>query len=107
MLEKTGKDAMYLDNWRPLSLLNTDYKIFAKILAPRMSTVLPEIIYPMQHGFIKGRNISENIVELTNIMYYCNTNKKQALLPSFDFQKAFDTVEWSAIRNVMETFYFW
>ena len=44
-------------NWRPL--LNTDYKIIAKILAESLITVLPNLIHSDQKGFVKDRNISE------------------------------------------------
>ena len=44
LIEKIGKDPLFLANWRPLTLLNCDYKILAKILARRMNTVLPKLI---------------------------------------------------------------
>ena len=45
LLGKTGKDPLFLKNWRPLSLLNVDYKILAKLIAMRLETVLPYIIH--------------------------------------------------------------
>ena len=49
--KKKGKDALHLKNWRPITLLNTDYKILAKILANRLKKVLPLIIDSDQTGF--------------------------------------------------------
>jgi hypothetical protein len=58
LLFKSGKREN-ICNWRPLTLLNTDYKIIAKILAERLKIVLPNVIHSDQKGFVKGRNISE------------------------------------------------
>ena len=55
LLEKIGKDSLILKNWRPLTLLNVDNKIYSKVLANRMQKVLPSIIHHMQNGFMKGR----------------------------------------------------
>lgn len=56
LLYKKG-DPLNLKNWRPITLLNTDYKILARCLAQRMKAVLPQIINSDQNGFIKGRYI--------------------------------------------------
>ena len=101
LLEKSGHDSRYLTNWRPLSLLNTDYKILSKILATRLGTVLPRLIHPMQTGFMKNRSIAENRVQLTNIIYHCKSKKIASIIMSFDFEKAFDTIEWSAMEQLL------
>ena len=58
---KKDKDLSSLNNWRPLTLLNTDYKIVTKAIANRIKKYLPNIINSSQTGFIKGRYIGENI----------------------------------------------
>ena len=68
LLEKTGCNPMYLKNWRPLSLLNCDYKVLAKIMAIRLNIVLLKLIHHTQYGFMKGRNIVNNIYTLFNII---------------------------------------
>ena len=104
LLEKAGKDSLYVKNWRPISLLNVDNKIFSKILANRMKNVLPSITHADPTGFMKGRFIGENLIELLNILEYCQATNKEALLISFDFEKAFDRVEWKVLE--MEHFNF-
>ena len=93
-------------NWRPLSLLNNDYNIFVKILATRLNIVLPKLISPMQTGFMKNRHISDNIVLLNNVIGECAKTNTEAVLISIDFEKAFDTVEWSEIYKALELFGF-
>ena len=61
LLPKKDKDLSLLTNWRPISLLNVDYKIATKTIANRMKKVLPDIINNSQTGFLKGRYIGENI----------------------------------------------
>ena len=55
LIPKKDKDLTDLKSWRPLSILNTDYKIIAKVLANRWKCVLSEIINPDQIGYMKDR----------------------------------------------------
>lgn len=48
-------------NFRPISLLNVDYKIFTKILAGRLKIVLNEIIGKDQTGFLLGQHLRDNV----------------------------------------------
>ena len=61
LLPKEDSNLLLLSNWRPIMLLNTDYKIASKILAKRIERVLPSIIHHDQTGFMKGRYIGQNI----------------------------------------------
>ena len=56
LLEKKGKDKRFIDNWRPISLINVDVKIASKALARRLEPILPEIVHHNQNGFIKIYN---------------------------------------------------
>ena len=60
LVRKPNKDATSLENLRPISLLNVDYKILTKTIAKILGKVLPKIINPDQTSFIKGPYISEN-----------------------------------------------
>jgi hypothetical protein len=61
LIPKHDKDLVSLKNWRPISLLNTDYKILAQTLAIRLQKILPEIISKNQNGYLEGRFIGINI----------------------------------------------
>ena len=74
LLEKTGKDRMYLENWRPISLLNFDYKLLTKLLSVRIQKYLPGLIHPNQAGFVKGRFIGDVIRIIQDLIKY--TDKK-------------------------------
>ena len=92
LVPKHGKDVHHLSNWRPISVLNTDYKILTKLYALRLQTVLRDIINPDQVGYLKGRFIGENIRTIKDIMDYTQYFKMSGLIALIDFQKAFDTV---------------
>ena len=64
LLFKKG-DAHDLKNWRPITLLNYDYKIMAAVLAARVQKVIGEIVHENQTGYIKGRLPAASNVRLT------------------------------------------
>lgn len=105
LLDK-GKDRTLLKNWRPISLLNTDYKIASKAIAQRLTKYLHKIIHPNQAGYVKGRNISENIRTLLDILDYLKQTDKPGILINIDFKKAFDSIEWTFLREVLKKFNF-
>ena len=68
IIPKQNKDLTSLDSWRPISLLNVDYKIAIKVIANRVKHVITKIIHNSQTGFIKGKYICENIRLFFEIM---------------------------------------
>lgn len=106
LLDKPDKNHLLIDNWRPLTLLNTDYKIYAKILANRLEKVLPYLISKDQCGFMKGRTIADNLNDLFALIDYCESNNSQALLLSMDMFKAFDSVSHEALEKMLIAYNF-
>ena len=80
-------------NWRPISLLNYDYKIFTKILATKMQSSLNDIIGTEQTAAIRGRTIIENLQLNRDIISYANLNNLEASIITLDQEKAFDRVD--------------
>lgn len=104
LIPKKDKDPQECASYRPISLLNTDYKILAKILARRLETVLPHIIKPDQTGFIKARFGTDNIRRLLNLINVTQEHKLPALIISLDAEKAFDRVEWKFLFATLKKF---
>ena len=106
LIPKGDENLTELKNWRPISLLNIDYKILSKALARRMENVLPKLVHSDQTGFVNGRYIGQNIRLLNDIMDYTDIKKLPGIFLFVDFEKAFDTIEWSFISKTLEVFKF-
>lgn len=106
LLAKKGKDELFIKNWRPVSLLNIDYKILTKALAKRLSNVIPSLIHVDQKGFIKGRYIGENIRQAQDIIEATRVKRKTGLMLLLDFEKAFDSIEWLFMIQCLRKFNF-
>ena len=100
LIPKPNKDTTSLENLRPISLLNVDYKILTKTIARRLEKVLPKIINPDQTGHVKGRYIGENVRLILDIMSYTDKTKVPGVALFIDFRKAFDTIEWDFLIDL-------
>ena len=88
LLPKKDKNLDDLKNWRPLTLLNTDYKIATKAIANRIKKYLPNLIDCSQTGFIKGRYIGENIRLIQETIEKIENENSPGLLFFADFEKS-------------------
>jgi hypothetical protein len=100
LLPQKNNDVRFLKSWRPISLLNTDYKIMTKCIATRLKNNLIKIIYKNQSGFIKGRYIGDNIRSLLEVINLAEEENLSCIVLSIDFEKAFDTISWKLKKNV-------
>lgn len=105
-LPKGDKPREFLTNWRPITLLNVTYKIGSACIANRLKTVLHSLIEEDQSGFVAGRYIGDNLRLIYDMMFYLKQNNKPGLLVSIDFEKAFDSISWSYMHTVLQTFGF-
>ena len=88
------------------TLLNSDCKIIAKILAERLKVVLPKLIHSDQKGLVKGRNISEANRLLQDVIEYTDREDDDGIIIFLDQQKAFDRVEWGWVDHVLSKYKF-
>ena len=89
-------DKLEIANRRPITLLETEYKILAKMVANRLNPLLPELIHQDQVGFIPGRIIFDNVLMAHEIL-----RRDQKFAINVDFQKAYDSVSHNAIFDVL------
>lgn len=95
------KSAIKLSDFRPISLVGSLYKIFSKILATRLKHVMPEVISHHQNAFIKGRQILDSVLIANEVLSFIKKKKGKAYLFKLDFHKAFDSVLWEYINDIM------
>ena len=106
LIPKKDAEPFLIKNWRPISLLNCDYKIAAKALANRVKKVLPKLVNSDQTGFMKGRFIGENIRLIDGVINFAEAENIPGLLLFLDLKKAFDTTEWAFIEKNFQQFNF-
>lgn len=93
-------------NYRPISLLCSDYKIIAKALAERMKAVLPSVIHKDQTGFLKNRYIGENVTLFLDTQEYLSRNEKRGYAFLADWENAYDRIDRSFIEQSLTAFGF-
>jgi exonuclease III len=92
LLPKPDTNLIDIMNWRPISLLNTDYKILSKVITNRINRALPSVISPNQTGFMRGRNIGENICLIDDFLFEAKNSNISGALVLLDIKNAYDTV---------------
>ena len=100
------KGATSFSRFRPISLCNIGYKVITKVLANRLKVVLPLIIPENQGGFIKGRQISDNIILVQEGIHSSVKRKEKGVVIKLDLANAFDRVRHEFLFQVMTRFGF-
>ena len=101
-IPKGNKPRIFLKNWRPISLLSCVYKILSSAIANRLKGVLDKLISRTQTGFISGRYIGENIRLVYDLLHYTEKENIPGLIMLVDFEKAFDSVSWTFLYQVLD-----
>lgn len=106
VLPKPGKDPHYPESYSPISLLQVDIKILAKILASRLNTVTLTLIHPDQTGFMPGKNTAMNIRRLYMNIQAQHDNSGTRVVVALDTAKAFDSIEWPYLWECLHNYGF-
>ena len=85
-------------NWRPITLLNVDYKLAARVIAGRLLKVIHLVVNKDQTCGVPGRFIGENVALLRDVVDVASSSDSPVAILSLDQEKAFDRVDWSFMR---------
>ncbi|GJY30473.1 RNA-directed DNA polymerase, eukaryota [Tanacetum coccineum] len=99
-------DAKFVTDFRPISLIGSVYKVITKILANRLSTVISDLVSNTQSAFVKDRQILDGPFILNEALAWCKRKKSQALIFKVDFAKAYDSVRWDFLLDVLQAYGF-
>ncbi|GJY97741.1 RNA-directed DNA polymerase, eukaryota [Tanacetum coccineum] len=98
--------ANMVKDFRPISLIGSLYKIIAKVLANRLVDKLGSIVNEVQSAFVKDRQILDGPFILDELIQWCKKKRKHLLVFKVDFEKAFDSVRWDFLDDLLFKFGF-
>lgn len=90
-------------DFRPITLLNTSYKVVFQVLVARLRPILQRLVGPFQNSFLAGRSTTDNILIAQVVVHSLGNLKgrKGAMVLKVDLQKAYDNVSWSFLNEVL------
>ena len=100
------KEADNVANYRPITILNTDYKVFTKAIATHLTEIAPSIIHPDQAGFIRGRSIFDQIEQAATTIDYAKLKAINGAIVALDQEKAYDKITHPYLWEVLAKFAF-
>ncbi|GJW76393.1 RNA-directed DNA polymerase, eukaryota [Tanacetum coccineum] len=92
---------MVISDFCPISLIRAQYKIIAKVLANRLAQVIDSVIGQEQFAFIKNRQILDGPLMVSEAIQWCKRKKTKLIVFKIDFEKAFDSISWDFLLQVM------
>ncbi|GJR92149.1 RNA-directed DNA polymerase, eukaryota [Tanacetum coccineum] len=101
VIKEDTPDPIGLADFRLISLIGSYYKILAKMLAMKVKNVVGNVIGEVQNAFIGGRYILDGVLIANKMVNYLRKNKKKGLVFIVDFEKAYDSLRWEFLLDVM------
>ena len=95
-------NAVQIQQYRPICLLNVSFKISTKVEVNRLTQVADKVIRPTQSAFMPGRYILEGVVILHETLHELHKNKMNGVILKLDFEKAYDKVKWSFLQQTLK-----
>ncbi|GJZ51537.1 RNA-directed DNA polymerase, eukaryota [Tanacetum coccineum] len=100
------QDPKLVSDFRPISLIGSLYKVVTKILAMRLSVVISDLVSEVQTAFLPNRQILDGPFIINELLSWCKLKKQQAMVLKIDFAKAYDSIRWDFLDDVLSSFGF-
>ena len=97
MIPKVGRSPDDIKSWRPITLLNVDFKIISSAIAARLQQVVESLIDAGQTAYVKGRYIGEKTRLVLDLIHKLSKDKTAGFILSADFEAAFDSLSWEFV----------
>ena len=102
LVPKKQGNALGVNEFRPISMVGSIYKVIAKILSKRLQVILPRLVSDSQTAFIKGRQILDGALIANEVVGWLKKTKRSGALLKLDFEKAYDSVDRTSIDSVLK-----
>lgn len=100
------KEKWKIENYRPITLLNTDYKIYTKTIAKRLADVAPTIVHEDQAGFIPKRSLYDHTRTTQMVIEYCEIAEEDGCIVALDQEKAYDKIDHEYLWRILKKYGF-
>lgn len=101
LILKIGNPTIVKD-YKSISLIGVQYKIIAKLLANCLALVINDIVSSEQSVFVKGKQILDDTLMVNEITSWYKKKKRKVMIMKVDFDKAYDSVCWGYLLQIME-----
>ncbi|GKC06378.1 RNA-directed DNA polymerase, eukaryota [Tanacetum coccineum] len=100
------QDPKFVNDYRPISLIGSLYKVVTKILATRLSFIISDLISDVQTAFLPNRQILDGPFIINELLSWCKHKKQQTMVFKVDFAKTYDSIRWDYLDDLLQAFGF-
>ena len=95
------EEVVWIEQFRPICLLDVSFKIFTKVGTNRLTRVAHSVMQPSQTAFMPGKHILKGVVVLHETLHEIHSKKLDGVVFKVDFEKAYDKVKWPFLQQAL------